>query len=91
MWKDRTFGIDRRATLWLACSIVTIWATACSHDGSVVSPRSADEAVTLVLLPARSGSGACCRVVTDNPGDDAMSVTCHLIVSDLDGRVVYAV
>lgn len=53
-------------------------------------PTPTDEAVTLVLLPARTGSDVCCRVVTDNPGEQALTVVCHLIVSDLQGRVVYA-
>lgn len=88
--KDRTFGIGKRATLWVVCSIVTISATACSHDGSIRVPRSAVEAVTLVLMPARPGSDVCCRVVTDNPGKQALNVVCHLIVSNLEGRVVYA-
>jgi hypothetical protein len=79
----------------LAALIIGICLAACTSTSTEnADPISADDptpadAVTIVLMPV-SGSDACCRVFTDNPGPEAVHVVCHLIVSDLEGRVVFA-
>jgi hypothetical protein len=69
--------------------ILAVCLAACTSTPTEnVVPTPAD-AVTIVLLPGPEAD-ACCRVFTNNPGPRAVHVVCHLIVSDLEGRVVYA-
>lgn len=89
-WKAEPLRICRRDIPWVVYLIVTISLAACSHRVSARAPQTADDAVTLVLLPKRPESDLCCRVVTVNPGDHPVNVWCHLIVFDADGQLVYA-
>lgn len=82
-----------RTTFWLMCLLASTWLLGCSSAAPSrlpSSPPSRTGPAVRVVLVSGEGSKACCGIVTVNPGDHPARVTCHLLVFDPEGRLVYA-
>jgi len=75
--------------MWLVASTCLIGCSSAPAGRPSNVPSSTTRAVRLVLTSG-AGSRACCGIVTVNPGDRAVQVTCELDVFDQQGRLVYA-